>query len=92
MPGKVYRVSIRILSHSRAALLDVVSQPHEVNGPNVSPALSPDGKYIMFLSQRELISIDVFMADAVTGKSISYTLNAGSDTAKGFILLPYDLV
>jgi hypothetical protein len=31
-------------------------------------------------------------SDAVTGKSISYTLNAGSDTAKGFIMLPYDLV
>ncbi len=31
-------------------------------------------------------------SDAVTGKSISYTLTAGSDTAKGFILLPYNLV
>lgn len=27
-------------------------------------------------------------ADAVTGKSISYTLTTGTDTAKGFILLP----
>lgn len=31
-------------------------------------------------------------SDAVTGKSISYTLTTGADTAKGFILLPYDIV
>jgi len=28
------------------------------------------------------------LSDAVTGKSISYTLTAGSDTAKGYIILP----
>lgn len=32
------------------------------------------------------------LSDAVTGKSLSYTLTAGTDTAKGFILQPYNLV
>lgn len=31
-------------------------------------------------------------SDAITAKSITYTLTTGSDTAKGFILLPYQLV
>jgi len=35
---------------------------------NVSPALSPDGKQIVFLSSRDLFSIDMYLADAETGK------------------------
>ena len=35
---------------------------------NVSPSLSPDGKLVMFLSDRGLFSIDLFLADARTGK------------------------
>jgi WD40 repeat protein len=35
---------------------------------NVSPALSPDGSQMMFLSDRDLFSIDLFLADARTGK------------------------
>jgi Tol biopolymer transport system component len=35
---------------------------------NVAPAISPDGKYVAFLSEKELLSIDLFLADAQTGK------------------------
>jgi hypothetical protein len=44
----------------------------EVNGGeiNISPSLSPDGKYLTFFSERDLISIDLFLADAQTGKVI----------------------
>lgn len=35
---------------------------------NVSPALSPDGKQMVFLSSRDLFSIDMYLADAETGK------------------------
>jgi Tol biopolymer transport system component len=35
---------------------------------NVSPSLSPDGTQMMFLSDRDLFSIDLFLADARTGK------------------------
>src|SRR5262249_56836347 len=34
---------------------------------NIGPALSPDGKSIVFLSERDQFSIDVFLADAKTG-------------------------
>ncbi len=37
---------------------------------NVSPALSPDGSQIVFLSSRDLFSIDMYLADAKTGKII----------------------
>lgn len=37
---------------------------------NVSPSISPDGNYIAFLSERDLFSIDLFLADAHTGEVI----------------------
>ena len=35
---------------------------------NLSPAISPDGKRVVFLSERSLFSIDMFVADVATGK------------------------
>ena len=40
----------------------------EKNMLNISPALSPDGKQIVFLSTKDLFSVDMFLADAGTGK------------------------
>jgi hypothetical protein len=37
-------------------------------GYNLAPALSPDGSWLMFFSNRELFSVDLFLADARTGK------------------------
>ena len=37
---------------------------------NVSPELSPDGSRIMFFSERDLFSIDLYLADAQTGEVI----------------------
>ncbi|MFP4081734.1 MAG: peptidase S9 [Candidatus Aminicenantes bacterium] len=38
------------------------------NALNISPALSPDGKQIVFLSTKDLFSIDMYLADAESGK------------------------
>ena len=35
---------------------------------NVSPAVSPDGRHVAFFSSRDLAGIDLYLADAVTGK------------------------
>jgi len=35
---------------------------------NVSPSLSPDGKYVVFLSERDIFTLDLFLADAKTGE------------------------
>ena len=45
----------------------VVKGSEEV-GLNVSPSLSPDGKQFVFLSSRDLFSIEMFMTDTQTGK------------------------
>src|SRR5690606_27903448 len=37
---------------------------------NVSPTISPDGRYVVYLSEQDLFSIDLFLADATTGKTI----------------------
>jgi Tol biopolymer transport system component len=40
----------------------------ELNPYNISPSISPDGKHMIYLSTRDLFSIDLYLADAVTGK------------------------
>lgn len=35
---------------------------------NVSPVISPDGRYVIFLSDRNLFSTDLYLADARNGK------------------------
>jgi hypothetical protein len=37
---------------------------------NVGPAISPDGKWIAFLSTRSFFSVDLFVAEAATGKVV----------------------
>ena len=46
---------------------------------NISPVLSPDGKYIAFYSSRNLFSIDIFLADAKTGEVKKTILNTELD-------------
>ncbi|HEX5385289.1 MAG TPA: BamA/TamA family outer membrane protein [Gemmatimonadales bacterium] len=48
----------------------IVGPEGEAAQYNVSPALSPDGKRLMFLSNRGLFSVDLYLADAATGKII----------------------
>jgi hypothetical protein len=65
---------------------------------NVSPSLSPDGTRMMYFSDRDLFSIDLFLADARTGKierqvtrtaldphlqSLQFIQSAGSWSADG---------
>ncbi len=37
---------------------------------NISPSVSPDGNLVAFFSERDLLSIDLFLADAKTGNII----------------------
>ncbi|RYE01722.1 MAG: tolB protein precursor, partial [Sphingobacteriaceae bacterium] len=47
---------------------------------NVAPAISPDGKYIAFLSEKNLFSIDLFLADAKTGRVLRKITSKVSNT------------
>lgn len=37
---------------------------------NISPAISPDGKYLAYISSKNVISLDILIADASNGKTI----------------------
>jgi len=45
---------------------------------NLNPSISPNGKYIVYLSERDLYDIDLFMADANDGQVISRLYTATS--------------
>jgi hypothetical protein len=46
---------------------------------NLSPSLSPDGRRVVFLSERSLFSIDMYVADAVSGEVIRRLVQTASD-------------
>lgn len=46
---------------------------------NVAPSLSPDGRYVAFLTEKDLFSIDYYIADAHTGKLIRKLASSTSD-------------
>lgn len=46
---------------------------------NVSPSLSPDGRYVAFLADKDLFTVDLYLADAQTGKVIRKLRSANSD-------------
>jgi Tol biopolymer transport system component len=46
----------------------ILEKDEEGRSVNVSPALSPDGRSIVFLSSRDLFSIDMYLGDVATGQ------------------------
>jgi Tol biopolymer transport system component len=46
---------------------------------NVGPSISPDGRRLVFLSERDLFSIDVYLADADTGAIIRRLVRTATD-------------
>jgi Tol biopolymer transport system component len=45
-----------------------LASPKTMGEMNLSPALSPDGNYLAYISSKNVISIDIFITDARTGK------------------------
>lgn len=46
---------------------------------NVSPVLSPNGKYMIFLSEKDLFSTDLYLADAATGQILRKIISTVKD-------------
>jgi hypothetical protein len=46
---------------------------------NVGPALSPDGRHLVFLSERDGYSIDVFLAETATGRIVRKLVSTAAD-------------
>lgn len=47
---------------------------------NVSPTLSPNGRYVIFMSEKDLFSTDLFLADARTGEILNKVASTIKDT------------
>jgi hypothetical protein len=45
----------------------------------VGPALSPDGRWVTFVSERSLVSMDLFVADAATGAIVRKLTDTAGD-------------
>ena len=46
----------------------VLKNAHDSGTLNIGPALSPDGSKVVFLSEKDLFSIEMFLADASSGR------------------------
>ena len=46
---------------------------------NVGPALSPDGRWLAFISTRSLLSVDIFIADTSNGRVVRKLTSTASD-------------
>ena len=57
-------------THPDSAGTPILSEERSGGALNLSPAVSPDGKYIAYLSEKDLFNINLFIADAQTGKTI----------------------
>lgn len=57
----------------------VIESGKDEKSTNVAPSPSPDGRYVAFLSARDLFGIDLYLADANSGKIIKRISSASSD-------------
>jgi Tol biopolymer transport system component len=46
---------------------------------NVSPSVSPDGRYVAFLSEKDLFSVELYLAEVATGRIVRKITNTLSD-------------
>lgn len=77
------------LRRAYAAVLDTSRPAEDFGRPlitstersrlNLAPSLSPDGQRLVFLSERGLFSIDMFLADATTGEVIRRLVRTATD-------------
>jgi len=52
---------------------------------NLSPALSPDGKYVVFMSEKDVFSLDLYLADAESGNIIRKLTSLGRSNDLDFV-------
>jgi Tol biopolymer transport system component len=62
-----------------ASIARAVIQKKKGSELNVSPELSPDGSKLIFFSERDLFSIDLFVADARTGEILRKVTDTATD-------------
>ncbi|MDX1420543.1 MAG: hypothetical protein R3181_11300, partial [Rubricoccaceae bacterium] len=69
-----YPDSLPRLSARRVLARDVDS-----GSINIAPQVSPDGRYVAYLSERDLFGIDLYLADAQSGEILKKLASVGTD-------------
>jgi hypothetical protein len=46
---------------------------------NLAPSVSPDGKYVAFLSEKDLFAMNLYLAETATGRIVRTLAKSGSD-------------
>ncbi len=77
--ARAYQPVLQRTTQEPADGAQAVIEPEREGGLNVGPALSPDGRRLMFLSERSQFSIDLYLADAQTGEVTRSLLETATD-------------
>ncbi len=67
------------LRGQNGAASELISKRRGSGGLNIGPSLSPDGSLVAYLSEKNLFSIEMFLADAETGKIIRRFTKTATD-------------
>jgi Tol biopolymer transport system component len=57
----------------------LIGERAEDGSLSIGPAISPDGSRVAFLSSRDLLSIDLYLADASTGEVVRKLISTAAD-------------
>jgi Tol biopolymer transport system component len=57
----------------------VLAESIDAGAMNIAPSLSPDGRYVAYLSERDLFNINLFIADANTGETVQRLRETAGD-------------
>lgn len=68
--SELAEISRLVLEQQHHGARELMSDRTGSGSLNLGPALSPDGSQIVFLSEKDLFAIEMFLADAETGKII----------------------
>ena len=58
----------------------LLARERETGGINIAPQLSPDGRYVAYLSELDLFGIDLFLADAESGEVLTKLESVGTNS------------
>jgi Tol biopolymer transport system component len=76
---QAYRPIAEVTKLAGSFARPVITEASSGGELNVSPELSPDGTRVMFFSERDLFSVDLYLADVATGKIIRKVTDTATD-------------
>ncbi|MDR9418727.1 peptidase S9 [Gracilimonas sp.] len=74
-----YKDDIEIRSKPNEVGELILGEEKDTGTINVAPSLSPDGNYIAFISEKNIFSIELFLADAESGEIIRKLTSTNMD-------------